>query len=139
LVPVKKSMNSSELLHLLPQEEGGDPNCSPLSINCECHTLYPFYEVDERFLLGLLALPLIAFGLFANFTSILIFTHRVMSHSPINWYLAVLSSSDTIILLSAFFVLTLPRLGELLTIWTAVRIRSVYARGFFSIDLVQGN
>ena len=46
-----------------------------------------------------------------------------MASSPINWYLAVLSVSDTFILISSFFVLTLPRLGEFMTWWRANFIR----------------
>uniref|UniRef100_A0A1I7XKG6 G_PROTEIN_RECEP_F1_2 domain-containing protein n=1 Tax=Heterorhabditis bacteriophora TaxID=37862 RepID=A0A1I7XKG6_HETBA len=49
-----------------------------------------------------------------------------MSSSSINWYLAVLSASDTLILISAFFVLSLPRLGEYLTWWHANYIRLTY-------------
>lgn len=61
-------------------------------------SVYQFYEYFERLLLGLVALPIIVFGLCANLTSVRIFTHRLMSGNSINWYLAVLSFSDTLIL-----------------------------------------
>ncbi|KHN81393.1 hypothetical protein Tcan_05935 [Toxocara canis] len=61
----------------------------------------------------------IVFGLCANLTSVRIFTHRLMISSSINWYLGVLSCSDTFILFSAFFVLSLPRIGEYTGVWTA--------------------
>ncbi|CAD6198834.1 unnamed protein product [Caenorhabditis auriculariae] len=95
------------------------PGCLPLNNSCVCHTEYMFYEYMERMLLGLVAVPIIAFGVLANLTSVRIFTHRIMSSSSINWYLAVLSASDTLILISAFFVLALPRFGELLSWWRA--------------------
>ncbi|KJH49507.1 hypothetical protein DICVIV_04341 [Dictyocaulus viviparus] len=94
-----------------------------MNTSCACHYEYQFYEYEERMLLGLVALPIIVFGLCANLTSVRIFTHRLMSSSSINWYLAVLSASDTLILISAFFVLSLPRVGEYLTWWRANYIR----------------
>ncbi|EYB94056.1 hypothetical protein Y032_0176g558 [Ancylostoma ceylanicum] len=97
----------------------GEEMCSVMNTSCACHYEYQFYEFPERILLGLVALPIIVFGLCANLTSVRIFTHRLMSSSSINWYLAVLSASDTFILISAFFVLSLPRLGEYLTWWRA--------------------
>uniref|UniRef100_A0A0N4ZCI9 G_PROTEIN_RECEP_F1_2 domain-containing protein n=1 Tax=Parastrongyloides trichosuri TaxID=131310 RepID=A0A0N4ZCI9_PARTI len=45
-----------------------------------------------------------------------------MRTSSINWYLTIISLSDTIILISAFFVLTLPRLGEFMELWNAVSL-----------------
>ncbi|CAI4223784.1 unnamed protein product [Auanema sp. JU1783] len=93
------------------------PMCTVLNTSCDCHFEYQFYEYPERVLLGLVALPIIMFGLCANLTSVRIFTHRLMSSSSINWYLAVLSASDTFILVSAFFVLSMPRLGEFLSLW----------------------
>ncbi|WKY08024.1 hypothetical protein Q1695_007486 [Nippostrongylus brasiliensis] len=101
----------------------GEDLCSVMNTSCACHYEYQFYEFAERMLLGLVALPIIVFGLCANLTSVRIFTHRLMSSSSINWYLAVLSASDTLILISAFFVLSLPRLGEYLTWWRANYIR----------------
>ncbi|KAJ1355199.1 hypothetical protein KIN20_012511 [Parelaphostrongylus tenuis] len=109
---------------------GEDLLCSPMNTSCACHYEYQFYDFDERMLLGLVALPIIVFGLCANLTSVRIFTHRVMSSSSINWYLAVLSASDTLILISAFFVLSLPRLGEYLAWWRANYIR--FAFKYFS-------
>ncbi|VDM91858.1 unnamed protein product [Onchocerca ochengi] len=97
--------------------------CTILSVDCECHLSYQFYAYEERLLLGLITLPIIVFGLCANITSIRIFTHRFMFYSSINWYLAILSSSDTLILFSAFFVLSLPRLGEYTKTWSATRFR----------------
>lgn len=96
-----------------------EDSCLVTNTSCACHYEYQFYEFAERILLGLVALPIIVFGLCANLTSVRIFTHRLMSSSSINWYLAVLSASDTLILISAFFVLSLPRLGEYLTWWRA--------------------
>lgn len=97
--------------------------CTVISVACECHSYYQFYNMEEKLVLGLISLPIISFGLCANLLSICIFTHRVMRGSPINWYLAVLSCSDTIILFSAFFVLALPRLGEYLMVWWATSFR----------------
>ncbi|VDK81855.1 unnamed protein product [Litomosoides sigmodontis] len=97
--------------------------CTVSSVDCECHLSYQFYAYEERLLLGLITLPIIVFGLCANITSIRIFTHRFMFSSSINWYLAILSSSDTLILFSAFFVLSLPRLGEYTKTWSATRFR----------------
>ncbi|KAF1759697.1 hypothetical protein GCK72_016164 [Caenorhabditis remanei] len=93
--------------------------CEGLNVSCACHTEYSSYEPLERIILGLVAVPVIMFGILANVTSMRIFTHRIMSSSSINWYLAVLSASDTLILVSAFFVLSLPRFGEYLTWWRA--------------------
>uniref|UniRef100_A0A1I7W125 G_PROTEIN_RECEP_F1_2 domain-containing protein n=1 Tax=Loa loa TaxID=7209 RepID=A0A1I7W125_LOALO len=100
--------------------------CTILSVDCECHLSYQFYAYEERLLLGLITLPIIVFGLCANITSIRIFTHRFMFSSSINWYLAILSSSDTLILFSAFFVLSLPRLGEYTKTWSATRFRFLF-------------
>lgn len=100
--------------------------CTILSVDCECHLSYQFYAYEERLLLGLITIPIIVFGLCANITSIRIFTHRFMFSSSINWYLAILSSSDTLILFSAFFVLSLPRLGEYTKTWSATRFRFLF-------------
>ncbi|VDN01247.1 unnamed protein product [Thelazia callipaeda] len=97
--------------------------CTILSVDCECHLSYQFYAYEEKLLLGLITLPIIIFGLCANITSVRIFTHRLMVSSSINWYLAFLSSSDTLILFSAFFVLSLPRLSEYTKTWSATRFR----------------
>ena len=99
------------------------PVCDDYNSSCACQTEYNFYEWNERVLLGLLALPIIAFGIVANLTSVRIFTHRLMSSSSINWYLAVLSASDSVILIASFFVLSLPRAGEYLTWWAANYVR----------------
>ncbi|VDO22975.1 unnamed protein product [Brugia timori] len=74
------------------------------------------------------------FGLCANITSIRIFTHRFMFSSSINWYLAILSSSDTLILFSAFFVLSLPRLGEYAKTWSATRFRFLFENFIDQVD-----
>ncbi|VDK27592.1 unnamed protein product [Gongylonema pulchrum] len=111
--------------------------CTILSVDCECHMSYQFYAYEERLLLGLITLPIIIFGLCANITSIRIFTHRLMFSSSINWYLAILSSSDTLILFSAFFVLSLPRLGEYTRTWSATRFR--FGSFAFSIPLLGGS
>uniref|UniRef100_A0A7E4V6C8 G_PROTEIN_RECEP_F1_2 domain-containing protein n=1 Tax=Panagrellus redivivus TaxID=6233 RepID=A0A7E4V6C8_PANRE len=83
------------------------------------HCIYEFYEVTEKWLLGLVALPLIFIGLSANAMSIRIFSHRYMRRQPINWYLLILAISDTVILVSAFVVLSLPRFGEIIKFWEA--------------------
>lgn len=63
----------------------GDAACTVLNTSCECHYEYQFYEFTERLILGLVALPIVVFGLCANLTSVRIFTHRLMSSSSINW------------------------------------------------------
>uniref|UniRef100_A0A0R3S0F7 G_PROTEIN_RECEP_F1_2 domain-containing protein n=1 Tax=Elaeophora elaphi TaxID=1147741 RepID=A0A0R3S0F7_9BILA len=108
--------------------------CTILSVDCECHLSYQFYAYEERLLLGLITLPIIVFGLCANITSIRIFTHRFMFSSSINWYLAILSSSDTLILFSAFFVLSLPRLGEYTKTWSATRFRFLFENFIDQVD-----
>ncbi|KAL3982837.1 7 transmembrane receptor (rhodopsin family) protein [Acanthocheilonema viteae] len=112
--------NSNSTLGNEHQYDDESPEwCTILSVDCKCHLSYQFYAYEERLLLGLITLPIIVFGLCANITSIRIFTHRFMFSSSINWYLAILSSSDTLILFSAFFVLSLPRLGEYTKTWSA--------------------
>ncbi|VDK53773.1 unnamed protein product, partial [Anisakis simplex] len=71
---------------------------------------------------GVLALPFIVIGLMANAMSIRIFSHRHMRMQCVNWYLMLLAASDSVILIGAFFVLTLPRLGEVLHWWSATAI-----------------
>ncbi|KAI6181048.1 hypothetical protein M3Y98_00787000 [Aphelenchoides besseyi] len=102
----------SSVVHNLDLEE-----CSFLSAQCECHSTYQFYDFDENFLLGCCCFFIIAFGLVANLISVRIFTHKLMASQCINWYLAVLTTSDTVVLFSAFFVLTLPRLCEVAGLW----------------------
>ncbi|PAV88218.1 hypothetical protein WR25_22190 [Diploscapter pachys] len=115
----------AELLKITTQaapvllESDEESRCLPTNASCACHTLYEPYDPLDVVVIGLVALPLFVFGLIANITSVRIFTHRLMASSPINWYLAVLSVSDTFILISSFFVLTLPRLGEFMTWWRA--------------------
>ncbi|CAJ0574581.1 unnamed protein product, partial [Mesorhabditis spiculigera] len=94
-----------------------EANCGRNNISCACHFQYEYYRPDDRITLGLIALPIMAFGICANLTSVRIFTHRLMSSSSINWYLAALSVSDTIILIASFVVLCAPRLAEYLTMW----------------------
>uniref|UniRef100_A0A914WUH0 G-protein coupled receptors family 1 profile domain-containing protein n=1 Tax=Plectus sambesii TaxID=2011161 RepID=A0A914WUH0_9BILA len=101
---------------------GEGAECTGLSVECHCHTHYQFYEAEEKLLLGLVALPIIAFGVCANLTSVKVFTHKLMRSSSINWYLAVLSCSDTFTLISAFFVLALPRVGEFFRHFGATQI-----------------
>lgn len=72
---------------------------------------------------GIFALPFILAGLLANTMSIQIFSHPLMRAQLINWYLLMMALSDSIILVGAFFVLTLPRLGETLSFWKATAIR----------------
>lgn len=55
--------------------------------------------------------------------SVLIFSHKQMRQQTVNWYLLILAMSDFVILLGAFFVLTLPRLGEIFSWWYATAIR----------------
>ncbi|KAE9550986.1 hypothetical protein FO519_005801 [Halicephalobus sp. NKZ332] len=83
---------------------------------------YEFYGATENWLLGVFALPLIFLGLLANAMSIRIFSHRYMRQQPINWYLLILAISDFVILSSAFFVLSMPRLGEVLEFWKATSL-----------------
>lgn len=108
--------------------------CNVLSLECECHISYQFYDYEEVLLLGLVTLPIIIFGLCANLTSIRIFTHRLMISSSINWYLGVLSCSDTFILFSAFFVLSLPRIGEYTGIWIATSCRWAFQIFLMLVD-----
>uniref|UniRef100_A0AC35FGL4 G-protein coupled receptors family 1 profile domain-containing protein n=1 Tax=Panagrolaimus sp. PS1159 TaxID=55785 RepID=A0AC35FGL4_9BILA len=85
---------------------------------------YEFYEFTEKWLLGVFALPLIFIGLLSNAMSIIIFSHRYMRQQPINWYLLILAISDSVILISAFFVLSVPRFGEIIHFWDATFVRS---------------
>uniref|UniRef100_A0A914CX02 G-protein coupled receptors family 1 profile domain-containing protein n=1 Tax=Acrobeloides nanus TaxID=290746 RepID=A0A914CX02_9BILA len=87
-----------------------------------CIEEYDFYKPVEKWLLGVSVLPFIIVGLMANAMSIRIFSHKYMRHQSVNWYLLILSISDCIILIGAFFVLTLPRLGEILQFWQAIAI-----------------
>uniref|UniRef100_A0AC35U5A7 G_PROTEIN_RECEP_F1_2 domain-containing protein n=1 Tax=Rhabditophanes sp. KR3021 TaxID=114890 RepID=A0AC35U5A7_9BILA len=99
--------------------------CNENSSICECNFEYNPYESPENFLLGVFALPLIIFGIITNIFSVLIFTHESMKNSSINWYLTVISLSDSLILIAAFFVLTLPRIAELLHCWSALTLSYV--------------
>ncbi|KAI6228844.1 hypothetical protein M3Y99_01176400 [Aphelenchoides fujianensis] len=101
----------------LLQEAPAD--CSPLAARCDCHSTYQFYEFDENVLLGCFCFVIIAFGLIANLVSVRIFTHKLMSSHCINWYLAVLTTSDSVVLFASFFVLTFPRFGEMTGLWWA--------------------
>ncbi|KAI6187253.1 FMRFamide receptor [Aphelenchoides besseyi] len=82
-----------------------------------CMENYEHYETTEKWLLGVVALPFICIGLVANALSVLIFSNRHMRVQRVNWYLLILAVSDGVILIGAFFVLTLPRLGELSRWW----------------------
>ncbi|CAG9537111.1 unnamed protein product [Cercopithifilaria johnstoni] len=123
---ILSTIRDSSNITLGNEHQYDDEWCTILSVDCECHLSYQFYAYEERLLLGLITLPIIVFGLCANITSIRIFTHRFMFSSSINWYLAILSSSDTLILFSAFFVLSLPRLGEYTKTWSATRFRFLF-------------
>uniref|UniRef100_A0A1I8AP54 G_PROTEIN_RECEP_F1_2 domain-containing protein n=1 Tax=Steinernema glaseri TaxID=37863 RepID=A0A1I8AP54_9BILA len=90
--------------------------------NCTDELHYEYYEETEKWLLGMVALPFICLGLLANAISVLIFSHKHMRQQSINWYLVILAVSDSIILIGAFFVLTLPRLGEIFTLWQATYV-----------------
>lgn len=46
-----------------------------------------------------------------------------MRQQPINWYLLILAISDSVILISAFFVLSVPRFGEIIHFWDATFVR----------------
>uniref|UniRef100_A0A915CRU5 G-protein coupled receptors family 1 profile domain-containing protein n=1 Tax=Ditylenchus dipsaci TaxID=166011 RepID=A0A915CRU5_9BILA len=87
-----------------------------------CIEKYDYYEPTEKWLLGIVALPFIVVGLLANAMSVRIFSHRHMRQQSVNWYLLILAISDSVILLGAFFVLTLPRLGEILSWWEATAV-----------------
>ncbi|CAD5226413.1 unnamed protein product [Bursaphelenchus xylophilus] len=97
-------------------------DCQLDSSRCECHTSYQFYEYQERFVLGVVAWGFIVFGIICNLMSVRIFTHRLMYSTCINWYLTVLSLTDSFVLMAAFFVLTLPRLGETFHFWAATKL-----------------
>ncbi|CAD5218613.1 unnamed protein product [Bursaphelenchus okinawaensis] len=88
-----------------------------LNVTEECVEEYENYEEFEKWLLGVVALPFIMVGLAANFMSLLIFSHKNMRTNMVNWYLMILAASDSVILISSFIVLTLPRLGEILHFW----------------------
>ena len=120
------SFNSSgDSVSEILNEEGSSDSliCTVISTSCECHSFYQFYNYEEKLILGLISLPIISFGLCANILSVCIFTHRLMRISSINWYLAILSISDTLILISGAIVLTLPRLGEYLVYWKLTSLR----------------
>uniref|UniRef100_A0A914YYZ0 G-protein coupled receptors family 1 profile domain-containing protein n=1 Tax=Panagrolaimus superbus TaxID=310955 RepID=A0A914YYZ0_9BILA len=96
------------------------PEISKNAVLCN----YEFYESTEKWLLGVFALPLIFIGLLSNAMSIIIFSHRYMRQQPINWYLLILAISDSVIVISAFFVLSVPRFGEIIHFWDATFVRS---------------
>uniref|UniRef100_A0A915IB30 G-protein coupled receptors family 1 profile domain-containing protein n=1 Tax=Romanomermis culicivorax TaxID=13658 RepID=A0A915IB30_ROMCU len=82
---------------------------------------YLGYKVCEKFepytpfstvLLAFVTPIIILFGLSANCLNFRIFTHKFMRSSLLNWYLAALAVSDVLILITAFFFLCLPRIGE---------------------------
>lgn len=103
------------------------------------------YARESIVILGFCSFPVIVAGVVACLLSIRIFTHPVMRASPINWsllfpsspsspflsappesggdwrYLAVLSTSDLLVLMATFFMLCLPRLGEWLGFFGAYR------------------
>lgn len=95
-------------------------NYSETSNPSNCTDNYIYYHTTDKWLLGVVILPFIFVGLLANGLSVLIFSHRYMRRQTINWYLLILGISDAVVLLGAFFVLTLPRLGEIFTWWKAV-------------------
>ncbi|KAL3114961.1 hypothetical protein niasHT_011397 [Heterodera trifolii] len=98
----------------------GQNESAMVSVVCEEH--YDYYQPTEKWLLGVVALPFILCGLCANGMSVAIFSHRQMRQQSVNWYLLVLGFSDLIVLLGAFFVLTLPRLSEILHWWRGTAI-----------------
>ncbi|KAI3411875.1 hypothetical protein GPALN_001937 [Globodera pallida] len=99
---------------------GSNGSSAAVSVGCEEH--YDYYQPTEKWLLGVVALPFILCGLCANGMSVAIFSHRQMRQQSVNWYLLVLGSSDLVVLLGAFFVLTLPRLSEILHCWSGTAI-----------------
>nr|CAD2191922.1 unnamed protein product [Meloidogyne enterolobii] len=98
-----------------------------------CIERYDYYESTEKWLLGVFALPFILCGLLANGMSILIFSNRHMRKQSVNWYLLVLGTSDFVILLGAFSVLTLPRLSEILVWWTGTAISYYVTPVFYAL------
>lgn len=80
------------------------------STNISC-PLNP-YSLRSTILLGFITPLIILFGLVANVLNFKIFTHKIMRISLLNWYLALLSLSDMLILLTGFFFISLPRIGE---------------------------
>ncbi|CEF59408.1 FMRFamide receptor [Strongyloides ratti] len=85
----------------------------------ECFTPY---EEQDRIIIGIIALPLIFIGLIANFISLRIFLNKLMRQQMLNWYLMIISMSDSGILIGAFFVLTFPRLSESLLFSNGVKV-----------------
>ncbi|KAH7725493.1 Protein FRPR-19 [Aphelenchoides avenae] len=105
------------------------PTTSTVDMAEGCVNEYDYYESTEKWLLGVGALPFIIMGLLANAMSVRIFSHRAMRQQSVNWYLMILAVSDSVILLGALFVLTLPRLGEILEWWKMTAI-SYYSAPF---------
>lgn len=70
------------------------------------------YTLHSTILLGFITPVIIIFGLIANVLNFKIFSHKLMRTSLLNWYLAFLSLSDIMVLLTGFFFISLPRIGE---------------------------
>ncbi len=95
-------------------------NSTEMDLQMDC--FYDWYGAASVVILGLVSPPIICFGLSANVLSVRIFTHRMMRNTPINWYLTVLSCSDFLILVSSFLMLSLPRFGEYVHAFWAIRL-----------------
>lgn len=81
----------------------------------DCAQLYGFEdELFGAILLGAIAMPVILLGLIANVVSLVVFIHPLMRRSMFNWYLAALTVSDAIILLSDVVNFLIPNVARLL-------------------------
>lgn len=78
----------------------------------DCFENIERFNTQSTVILGFITPFIIVFGLFANALNFRIFTHKFMRVSLLNWYLAVLSLSDFLILITGFFFICLPRIGE---------------------------
>ncbi|KRZ25755.1 FMRFamide receptor [Trichinella pseudospiralis] len=73
---------------------------------------YERYNAESVIVLGFFGLFVISFGLLANLLNVRIFTHKLMRVSLLNWYLAALAVSDTLMQVTSFLMFCLPRIGE---------------------------
>ncbi len=76
---------------------------------CPCYTSY---STASMYIMGFAAIPVFVFGIISNVISVLVFTHKAMRNSLINWYLTARSLADFLLLLTSFFLFCLPRMGD---------------------------
>lgn len=106
---------------------GGDnltENCFVDNVTERCTCLE--YATPGDFttaMMGVVSLPVVIGGVFANVLSLMVFSHPMMRHLPFNWYLTAMTASDMVILVSAFLVLVLQMIGEYFEVYAAVAIR----------------